>query len=250
MKWKQTLFLKFLLLCSFISILLTVPAFTETTSPPTTPNKWSVQPGPASNLRMLTSTKQLFISDNVLSMAVSENGKIDIYSYVNGTQWEKSQTLEVPEVMFTTFQVKDLNNDQVPEIIAGTTEPGFIYIYQLDANKQWTPKNDSKYIWSSVAKITIAKLDATQTPSIVVQNKEGFLFLMKLSDTSLDLVWKSPAAWKPVEMFTPFDLDNDSCEELVAVYKKRRNCCFENRQKCNFTGLGNILMGENLNDEL
>ena len=42
---------------------------------------------------------------------------------------------------------------------------------------------------------------------------------MKISDKSLDLIWKSQTPWKPVQSFNPVDLDNEGTDELVTVYK-------------------------------
>jgi hypothetical protein len=181
--------------------------------------KLDMETGPLANLKVTTPNKQIFRIDDQLNMAAIENGKIEIYQYAAETQWTKVQTLEVPEVTFTTLLVKDLNNDQIPEIVGGTTEPGFIYIYHRDQDQLWHTKNDAKYIWSTVSKMTTARFAGNPTPLLVVQNKEGFLFVLKPSETALDLIWKSPTAWQPFDNIVAVDLDNDASDELVVVYK-------------------------------
>jgi hypothetical protein len=234
MKFQKASFLK-IVLCTVLFGLLLISLFTQAASnaaSTATPKasgspgkpvagtiKWSMQAGPLANLKTMTTYKQIFCLHDQLNLALLENGKIEIYQYTEETQWAKVQTLEVPEVAFTTFIVKDLNGDQIPEIIGGTTEPGFIYIYHWDQAQQWNAKNDAKYIWSTIAKMTVAHFAGNNTPSLVVQNKEGFLFVLKPSDTALDLIWKSPAAWKPLENLEAVDLNNDTCDELIAVYK-------------------------------
>ncbi|HYH02536.1 MAG TPA: hypothetical protein VEC37_05505 [Bacillota bacterium] len=260
MKSKHLFHIKWLMVCSAALLVLTMPGFSATksggntnpakpgsnvtsTKPTTTVPaasntlKWSIQPGPPSNLKVLTPNKQLFRLNEVLNLAVLEEGKIVIYQHNPESQWEMLQTIEVPEVVFTTFLVRDLNNDSVPEIIAGTTEPGFIYVYYWDNEQKWQSPNNAKYIWSAITKLTAVKYHETNpatlktgaaqnsknsgnpAPYFVVQNKEGFLFVFKFSGDSLDLTWKSPAAWKAIETFVSMDLDNDASEELIVVYR-------------------------------
>jgi hypothetical protein len=182
--------------------------------------KWTMEAGPGANLKLVAPNKQFFRLDNQINLALIDNGKINVYQYNDETQWTQGQTLEVPEVAFTTLVVKDLNDDQIPEIIGGTTEPGFIYIYYRDLDGKWVTKNDAKYIWSTVAKLTTVCFDVNSPPVLVIQNKEGFLFVLKPSETAVDLIWKSPAAWQPFENLVAVDADHAGGDELLAVYKK------------------------------
>jgi hypothetical protein len=181
--------------------------------------QWTMQSGPLSNLKILTPNKQLFFRDKLLHLAVIENGKIEVYQYGLDLQWAKVQTLEVPEVSFTTMFVKDLDNDRIPEVIAGTSDPGFIYVYHYHQEKQWVVTHDPKYIWSTIMNMTAARFSGGSTWQLIAQNKEGFLFVFKPSETALDLVWKSPNAWKPLDRIVAVDLNNDANDELLAVYK-------------------------------
>lgn len=248
MNLKHLFHLKVFLMSSAALLVLAMPGFTATKpagnvtplkpgiNAATTANslKWSIQPGPTSNLKILSPYKQLFRLNEVLNLAVIEGGKIVIYQNNPDNQWEMLQTLEATEVTFTSFYIRDINNDSIPEIIAGTTEPGFIYVYYWDAEQKWTCLNNPKYIWSTVNKIIVAKYlesppptnkagsaqnSGSLAPYFVVQNKEGFLFVFKYSETSLDLTWKSPAAWKIIDQFFCIDLDNDANEELIVVYR-------------------------------
>jgi hypothetical protein len=181
--------------------------------------KWIMESGPPSNLKVTTPHKQFFFLEGYCHLAAIKNGKIEIYQYAAESQWTKVQTLEVPEVAFTTCIVKDLNNDRIPEIIGGTTEPGFINIYYRNQERQWTTKSEAKYIWSTVVKMTTFHVAQNPNPLLAVQNKEGFLYVLKPSETALDLIWKSPAAWKPLDNLVAVNLDNNADDELLAIYK-------------------------------
>jgi hypothetical protein len=218
----KTSFLKKIIFSTIIISFCTIPAATQNKADQAVNSatlQWTMQAGPLSNLKILAPNKELFLIDGLLHLAVIEKGKIEVYQYGVDLQWAKVQTLEVPEVSFTTMFVKDLNNDRIPEIVAGTTDPGFIFVYRHDREKQWVATHDPKYIWSTIVKMTAARFLGNPTLQLVAQNKEGFLFVFKPSETALDLIWKSPTAWKPLERIVAVDLDNDANDELLAVYK-------------------------------
>jgi hypothetical protein len=217
---------------TLLAVLSAMPAFTQAlsktdgsktfaskTKPVPATVKWILESGPPSNLKVTTPHKQFFCLEEHCHLATIENGKIEIYQYAVESQWTKVQTLEVPEVAFTTCIVKDLNNDRIPEIIGGTTEPGFIYIYYRNQDRQWITKSDAKYIWSTVVRMATFHVAGNPNPLLVVQNKEGFLYVLKPSDTALNLIWKSPAAWKPLDSLVAVDLDNNAGDELLVIYK-------------------------------
>jgi hypothetical protein len=125
-----------------------------------------------------------------------------------------------------TFQIADINGDHNPEIIAGTSNPGFIYIYSF-TDHHWILENYRKYIWSTITNIAVGHFDGTKTTYFVIQNEQGSLFLMKMSESSLDLVWKSPAAWKGIKSMLVKDLDNDGKDEIAAIYQTGGTAIFK-----------------------
>jgi hypothetical protein len=193
-----------------------LPALTEISQP-----QWSLISGPASNIKPLPGEKQFFLYNEQLNLAVLEEGKLDLYSYSEAFQWQKYQSIELPEIQFTTFLVKDINNDNRPEIIAGTYEPGFIHIYTRGADENWIMMNYNKYIWSTISRLVCGRFTGPGSQNLVAQNTEGYLFLLKISENSLDLIWKSPVPWRMIDTAIPMDVDKDKdlSNEIVAVYK-------------------------------
>jgi hypothetical protein len=191
-----------------------LPALTEVSQP-----QWSLITGPASNIKSISGEKQFFLYNEELNLAVLEEGKLEIYSYSEAFQWQKYQTIELPEIQFTTFLMQDINNDNRPEIIAGTFEPGFIHIYTRSADANWISMNYNKYIWSTISRLVCGKFSGPGSQNLVAQNTDGYLFLLKITENSLDLIWKSPAPWKLIESALTVDVDKDLSDEIVAVYK-------------------------------
>jgi hypothetical protein len=173
--------------------------------------------GEVLDLNPLT-TQWLSINGQLNAISLID-GKIVIFAPQNGLQdWTETQRFGPDDYPFTAFQVKDINDDGVAEIIAGTVEPGFIYIYKLE-NGKWELFNHGKYVWSAVTNITIGDFCSDPGNSILVQNQEGSLYLLKLTDDSLDLVWKSPTVWRPINFGYVIDIDNDGRDEIVVAYK-------------------------------
>ena len=160
---------------------------------------------------------QLIFSNGQLCALTIIKGKI-LYFKENGPQWVELQRFGPQDINLTTFVVKDLNNDEVPEIIAGTEAPGLIYIYTL-MNDQCSIVNYGKHVWSTINKIIVGNLSQAGSQELLVQNDEGYFFLLKPSVNSLDLVWKSPEIWKPISDAVVVDIDGDSVEEILVVYK-------------------------------
>jgi hypothetical protein len=177
----------------------------------------NVYQGELLNLNTLT-TQWLTTGGHISAISLIA-GKIAIFTPQNGLQdWAETQRFGPDDILFTTFQVKDIDNDGVAEIIAGTAEPGFIYIYKLN-NDQWELFNYGKYVWSAVTYIAVGDFCSEPGNGILVQNQEGSLYLLKLNGNSLDLVWKSPTVWRPISSGYVLDIDNDAKDEIVVIYK-------------------------------
>ncbi len=128
-------------------------------------------------------------------------------------------TLGPSELQITAFQVVNIDDDPFPEILAGSSEPGLIYIYDYNPDQsEWENKNYGKYVWSSITYLCSGNFDDTPGTDILVQNQEGYLHVFHQTSSSLDLIWKSPAAWKQISSILVKDLDNDSKDEIFVVY--------------------------------
>lgn len=161
-------------------------------------------------------THLLFWNNEINALSII-NGKILHFKEIN-QKWMELQRFGPYDMNFTTFEIKDLNGDQMPEIIAGTEDPGLIYLYTWD-NVQWSLLSYGKHVWSTINKIIIGNFSNVGEQEFLVQNDEGYLFLLKLSNNSLDLVWKSPNTWQPINSAVVADIDNDSFDEVLVVYK-------------------------------
>jgi hypothetical protein len=166
------------------------------------------------------STTQWLNINGHLNAITLIDGKIAVFELQDDKKsWVEAQRLGATDnIAFTTFQVYDINHDGTAEIIAGTMEPGFIYIYKLAGGK-WELFNSGKYVWSTVTYITVGNFSGGPGNDILVQTQDGSLFLLKLGENTLDLVWKSPTAWKPISSGYTIDIDHDGKEEIVVAYK-------------------------------
>ncbi len=144
-------------------------------------------------------------------------GRISVFLKKDDT-WREASNFGPTDNNFTTFRVVDINNDNLPEVIAGTANPGFIYTYVYKDN-DWVLQDSQKYIWSTVSNIMVGHFDNMTTNHLLVQNDAGNLFLFKKGNESIDLIWKSPNTFKLVKDSLVVDLDNDKKEEIVVVYK-------------------------------
>ncbi len=182
-------------------------------------NDWlvSVSHGQFLDLNPFT-TKWLVIKEHLSAITLID-GKIAVFEQsADRTGWIEVQRIGPADVVITTFQVKDINGDGVGEIIAGTVEPGFVYLYKLTDGK-WELFNYGKYVWSAISNIIVGNFGQESGNDILVQNQEGYLYLLKITDNSLDLIWKSPAAWRPIISGYVKDIDNDLKDEILVVYK-------------------------------
>lgn len=161
-------------------------------------------------------TQWLFF-ENQLTAVTLEQDQLNIFMPDEHSKWAATQALKPSEIPLTAFTIKDINLDGIPEIITGTTEPGYIYIYNLDQGK-WSLNPYEKYVWSAITQISAGKFDGQQI-NLLVQNQEGFLYLLKISDESLDIVWKSPTVWRQITSLLVLDMDKDSKDEIVVCYK-------------------------------
>lgn len=164
-------------------------------------------------------TQCVFIDNNLYAVSLI-GGRIIIYLYYE-SEWFELQRLGSEEAAFTTFQVKDINGDQTPEIIAGTNGLGFIFIYKLDDSSQWIEVNSGKYVWAPIANLIIGKFSSNSGAGtdLIVQTQEGLLYFLKISTDSFDLISKSPAPFKLIENAQIIDFDNDGLEEIVVTYR-------------------------------
>lgn len=171
-------------------------------------------------LDLNSSNTQWLNVEGHLNAITLTGGKIVIFELQDDMcSWVKTQQLAADDnIAFTTFQVKDINQDGMAEVIAGTMEPGFIYIYKL-SNGKWELFNSGKYVWSTVTYIAVGNFSGSPGKDILVQNQEGSLFLLKLGEKSLDLVWKSPTNWRPISLGYITDIDGDTKEEIIVAYK-------------------------------
>lgn len=155
--------------------------------------------------------------ENQLTAITLEQDQLSVVSPDEHFNWTDTQSLKPSETPLTTFTTKDINDDGIPEIVTGTTEPGYIYIYNLNQGK-WSLNHYEKYVWSAIIQIAAGKFDGQHT-DLLVQNQEGFLYLLKISDESLDIVWKSPTVWRQIASLVVMDIDNDSKDEIIVCYK-------------------------------
>ncbi len=161
-------------------------------------------------------TQLLFQNGHLNALSIIK-GKILCFKE-SGTKWVELQRFGPHDINFTTFEIKDLNGDGIPELIAGTEEPGLIYLYTWE-NEQWSLLTYGKHVWSTINKIMTGSLSKVGAQELLVQNDEGYLFLLKASLNSIDLVWKSPGVWKPISEAVVADIDNDLIDEILVVYK-------------------------------
>jgi hypothetical protein len=188
------------------------------------PDNWCFLsiPGPMVDLNPNAQWMEI---DGQLYAITVDNGQIVIFGLDSASggesaNWREIQRLSIPDTSITTFKVKDINNDNLPEIIAGTVEPGFIRIYRLIDGK-WITNSNEKYVWSSITNIVIGHFDDPQVNNILVQNQKGMLYLLKITgdDNALDLVWQSPSVWRAAESFLSLDFDHDGNDEIMVSYK-------------------------------
>lgn len=160
---------------------------------------------------------QLLLQDGQLTALSIIKGKI-LYFEEKDAKWVELQRFGPHDINFTTFEIKDLNGDDIPELIAGTEDPGLIYLYTLE-NGQWNILSYGKHVWSTINKIISGNFLKVGAHDLLVQNEEGYLFLLKTSLNSIDLVWKSPSTWRPINEAVVADIDNDLLDEILVVYK-------------------------------
>lgn len=180
--------------------------------------KWTVSFTKAAALNLNPSQTDCFFYNDQLNAASIVNGQIVIYS-LQETQWVERQRLAPKDSFFTAMQVKDFTGNLKPEIIAGTGAPGFIYIYSLNDHNEWVLSNFGKYVWSPIVNIIIGNFTGAGLNDFIIQDAEGFVFYLKKTADSLDLLWKSPAVWRQINSFTVMDIDNDLNDELIVAYK-------------------------------
>ncbi len=168
-------------------------------------------------LNLIPKNTQWFFLDGKLTAISLIQGQLRIFTENEASEWVETQSLKPPEIAFTTFIIQDINNDGISEIIAGTGEPGYIFVYKLE-NGNWALHNYEKYVWSTITSIAAGNFDGQQFNQLV-QNQDGFLYLLKMDEKLLDIVWKSPVAWRRINYLITLDIDGDSKQEIIVAYK-------------------------------
>lgn len=183
------------------------------------PPNWyfNIQPGEVLNLNPVNT--QWLMLDQKLTAATIDQEKLQFFTSDKNANWIEKQTIQPSEanVSFTTFVTRDINGDGIPEIFTGTTDPGYIYMYKYSDGK-YTLSNSEKYVWSTITSIAVGNFDGQQF-NILVQNQDGFLYLLKINNDSFDIIWKSPTVWRMINSMLVLDLDNDSKEEIIVCFK-------------------------------
>lgn len=201
----------------FVSLLLMIVALPDIFGEEIS-SKWMVSSTRVAALNLNPLQTNCFFYNNQLHAASIINGQI-VLCELEGSQWVERQRLAPRDSLFTTMQIKDLTGNLKPEIIAGTEAPGFIYIYSLNERNEWVLNNFGKYLWSPIANIIAGNFTGSGINDFIVQDAEGFVFYLKKTGESLDLLWKSPAVWRQISSFIVMDFDDDGQDELVATYK-------------------------------
>lgn len=162
---------------------------------------------------------QWFTLEGELQAVTIIDGRLAVY-IMRGEKWIESHRFGPSDITVTAFQLRDLDGDEVPEIIAGTTEPGFLYIFKLDVH-EWRVINSGKYVWSAITSIAVGNFDESSGggTDILVQNKEGTLYLLRYAGDSLSLLWKSPNVWRSITSSLVVDFNADGRDEIIVTYK-------------------------------
>jgi hypothetical protein len=163
-------------------------------------------------------TKWYIVNERLQAFSLIK-GKITVFSQEGKFWTAESTSLGPSDLQITAFQVANIDDDPFPEILAGSSEPGLIYIYDYNPEQNsWESKDYGKYVWSSITYLCSGNFDDTPGTDILVQNQEGYLHVFHQTSNSLDLIWKSPVAWKQFGSILVKDLDNDSKDEIFVVF--------------------------------
>lgn len=187
---------------------------------------WAFEPNnlwmniiPGNSLELNQQTAQWSFINNRLYLFSLINGKIMISRLDENNTFVEDGSLGSPNIDLSSFQVKDINGDGQPEVLAGTMSPGLIYLYKLNLELQWESLDYGKYVWSSITHIVSGNFNGNNDTNILIQNKEGFFYLLHKSENSIDLIWKSPNAFRQVISSNTIDIDNDGKEEILVTYQ-------------------------------
>jgi len=189
------------------------PGWTQSSSA-----QWSISTGMVQAWPYERLPEQFFYYDHQLFSVSIQDGQLVIHQCVDN-QWVEYQRLLAKSNHFTTVWVSDFDWDNQPEIIAGTDEPGFLYIYALNQDSQWTIRDNSKYLWSNINHIVSGRFTETEETEFIAQNSEGSLFYLKRMDDALNIVWKSPSPWRQIRFLQVIDIDGDSLDEILVSYQ-------------------------------
>lgn len=183
------------------------------------PNNLWVDITPGNSLELNQQSVQWSFINNRLYIFALMNGKIAISRIDENNTFVADGSLGSPNIDLSSFQVKDIDGDNQPEVLAGTMAPGLVYLYKLNQDLQWESLDYGKYVWSSITHIVSGNFNGNNSANILIQNNEGFFYLLHKSDNSIDLIWKSPNAFRQVISSNTIDIDNDGKEEILVTYQ-------------------------------
>jgi hypothetical protein len=198
------------------AILLLVTLFTPVT---VHCEEWVTQLDRAESFTLDPEQTAFLFYQNSLHLVTLERENLVIFKPSSPNHWDEKERFIAPDAGFSAFTIYDIQHDKTPEIIVGTREPGFLYIYQLSTDGKWQSRNYGKYLWSSVRLIIVGRFNSDNEPYLLVQNFNGMLFLLHKTEQSLDLIWQSPNPWRLITDFRVADLDNDQRDEIFVLYQ-------------------------------
>ncbi len=187
------------------------PAWTQPVS-----SQWTVSSGTVQAWTNESLPEQFFRHDGQLFAVDLSGGQLVIYQCIDN-QWVEYQRFSAKGHRFTAVWVNERSSR--PEIIAGTDEPGFLYIFTMDEQSQWNVCDNHKYLWSNITHIASGTFTGAEETEYIVQNSEGSLFYLKRERDTLNIVWKSPSPWRHIRFLRVVDIDGDAIDEILVSYQ-------------------------------
>ena len=135
--------------------------------------------------------------------------------------WNSNLITEERDV--TGFTFNDLFPD-IPgdELIINTRRNYYPSIWNYDQTKDsWLPIIQGKHAWSTPHCHIVGNFRKKGRPEMVVQTTDGIFHLLEFKDSQMNLVWKSPQQFRPVDIWRAADIDNDGRDELIVAFGDR-----------------------------